>query len=63
MLTGKTRYRTGWFGRLILQVEEQIGRTDPMTCETDYFPRWRDAKAEDLLSSGVALTCGPIVSA
>ena len=24
MLTGKTRYRKGWFGKVILQVEENI---------------------------------------
>lgn len=39
MLTGKTRYRTGWFGKLILQVEVR-GK------HSMFY--WRDAKVEDL---------------
>lgn len=47
-LTGATRYRDGWFGGLILQVEER--------CKMGHNGRnrlvfsWRDAKAWDLLA-------------
>lgn len=52
-LTGATRYRNGWFGSLVLQVEETYavgyrGRpriNEPTHCEET---RWRDAKATDL---------------
>lgn len=41
-LTGRTRYRTGWFGWLILQVEV-IDRRYRDVGEAI----WRDAKADD----------------
>lgn len=48
-LTGHTRYRADWRGRLILQVEERVQgdyyATGPAT--EDRF-RWRDACVEDL---------------
>jgi len=50
-LTGRTRYRRGWFGRLILQVEETGCLFDPRgggSYSPDYT-RWRDAKVDDLI--------------
>lgn len=50
-ITGETRYRTGWFGKLILQVEENtsgylsVGGCNPRRVNST---RWRDAKAQDL---------------
>lgn len=47
-LTGKTRYRAGWGGKLILQVEYAYDGSS----FDDMWPRtcidWRDAKMEDL---------------
>lgn len=50
--TGKSRYRIGWRGRLILQIEiaERTGRLNE-GCGvewTGYNMRWRDANAFDL---------------
>jgi hypothetical protein len=41
-LTGRTRYRTGWFGWIILQVEEIDRRY-----RDEGEAIWRDAKAVD----------------
>ena len=41
-LTGRTRYRSGWFGRLILQVEVLDRRY-----REDGDLLWVDARAED----------------
>lgn len=49
ILTGKTRYRNTFFGRLILQVEEIIYKDCMYSFDTYHFKRWRDAKATDLL--------------
>lgn len=49
--TGKVRYRVGWFGKLILQVEEQY-QTYCHEGGGSYSPEfkgWRDAKVEDLV--------------
>lgn len=50
--TGKTRYRSGWRGKLILQVEVLVSSVDtcPMTCDSHTFQttKWRDARVEDL---------------
>ncbi|MBV2181694.1 MAG: hypothetical protein KUL86_10745 [Castellaniella sp.] len=49
-LTGKTRYRLGWRGRLVLQVEYRACRPGNMyTITPPYLVRyWRDATVEDL---------------
>lgn len=52
-LTGATRYRTGWFGGLILQVEERYqvglgGRPRLGSATHGWMTRWRDAVANDL---------------
>jgi hypothetical protein len=47
-LTGRTKYRTGWFGWLILQVEVIDRRYDD---EGEAI--WRDAKAEDFAPNHV----------
>jgi hypothetical protein len=58
-LTGATRYRTGWFGRLILQVEERYvayyegrpgfeRRPDPNPIRNPvHATKWRDASVSD----------------
>ena len=45
-LTGKYRFRTNWFGKIILQVEYSITDYDPTGSTTR--TNWRDAKVEDL---------------
>ena len=49
-LTGRTRYRTGWFGRLILQVEFRYV-VDPLNINLLRFIgpdlQWRDARRDD----------------
>ena len=52
-LTGATRYRSGWFGGLILQVEEYHkvgyrGRPRLNDTPTCLDTKWRDAKIYDL---------------
>ena len=62
-LTGKTRVRVGWFGRLILQVEvkhpkevstDQLTRCHGTTQRHEWaagaFTFWQDARASDLAS-------------
>lgn len=52
-LTGRTRYREGWFGRLILQVEEtriRIEKVYGVLSGYDIrhpYTVWRDARAMD----------------
>lgn len=47
-LTGRTRYREGWFGRLILQVEVDVtGSPLVSQMEPGRYAIWRDAKAPD----------------
>lgn len=45
-LTGKFRFRTNWFGKLILQVEYTY--TDFVADSSTERRNWRDAKVEDL---------------
>lgn len=46
-LTGRTKYRETWFGRLVLQVEVCTTYISPVD-EYDWFDiSWRDARAED----------------
>lgn len=51
-LTGRRRYRKGWRGRLVLQVEKVQHYVDvePMDMSTTAWDvvEWRDAKVEDL---------------
>jgi len=48
MLTGKTRYRRNWRGKMILQVEEKFHHMDDLGGSGYYDEydslRWRDAK-------------------
>lgn len=51
-LTGRTRYRVGWFGKLVLQVEYATREAHPGTQGrgTDWKwtgRAWRDARCED----------------
>lgn len=48
-LTGRTRYRAGWFGRLILQVEVDVTGS-PWVSQMDpgLHTKWRDARVDDL---------------
>lgn len=53
-LTGRTRYRVGWFGRLVLQVELY-----------DFQPLhlfWRDARCDDFNVMGDMFAKAPIPS-
>lgn len=50
MLTGNTRYRLGWFGKVILEVSEW--RRRPTRSNPDTWPwieDWRDATFRDVL--------------
>ncbi|WP_241301038.1 hypothetical protein [Burkholderia cenocepacia] len=50
MLTGNTRYRLGWFGKVILEVSEW--RRRPTRGHPDTWPwieDWRDATFRDVL--------------
>jgi hypothetical protein len=54
-ITGATRYRTGWFGKLILQVEENVEFYRPAGyCNPSKIisTRWRDARPSDLYLIG-----------
>lgn len=45
----RTRYRVGWRGKLILQVDDLVPYGyDPATDEVQTLTRWRDATLEDL---------------
>lgn len=45
-LTGKFRFRTNWFGKLILQVEYSYTVTEGSSTTTR--TNWRDGAVEDL---------------
>lgn len=49
-LTGNTRYRQNWRGRMILQVEESYTDSSCIGGYVDVWPakRWRDARLSDL---------------
>lgn len=49
-LTGRKRYRRGWGGTLVLQVEETFDKTTSLhgNIETHEVTQWRDAKTEDV---------------
>jgi hypothetical protein len=58
-LTGKTQYRAGWFGQIILQVEYSYGclpagarpRADGSNIVTRY--EWRDATVADVFARAI----------
>ena len=53
MLTGRTRYRKGWFGKVILQVEETVTIDDDVGygigTHSHQETCWRDAGPNDIL--------------
>lgn len=51
-LTGKTRFRTNFLGRLILQVE--VRETWGLSCMEQTSYHWRDAKTEDFSQISVS---------
>jgi hypothetical protein len=49
MLTGRTRYRIGWFGRLVVQVEYWTTLSVAgQILVRRHVRHWRDARAEDM---------------
>jgi hypothetical protein len=44
----KFRFRTGFRGKLILQVQERLEYTDPQCFDTTYYNQWRDATVSDM---------------
>jgi hypothetical protein len=59
-LTGRARYRHGWLGKLILQIEYEApvipsGRRQPLD-GGEFECRWRDARVEDLAPFGGPLS-------
>jgi len=57
-LTGRTRYRTNWRGKLILQVEFSRSYCHDLNGSGYYdegtTTHWRDATAEDLINRETA---------
>lgn len=49
-LTGNTRFRRGWFGKMVLQVE-----VDPCSIDGPFGNFWRDATLFDLQELGYKL--------
>jgi len=49
-LTGRRRYRIGWMGSVILQVEVSgvYSSPDPLDFYQSPYTKWRDATVEDL---------------
>ena len=51
-LTGTTRYRTGFLGVVILQVQESVTVDEDvgygMGTHSSQYLRWRDARVQDL---------------
>lgn len=54
MLTGRLAWRRGWFGRLILRVEERV----PSEVPGSFYLTWRDARQTDLAALGLATLKG-----
>lgn len=57
-LTGRTRYRSNWRGKLILQIEYSLHHVRDLN-GTGYYDEWdtlhwRDAKATDLVNGAAA---------
>jgi hypothetical protein len=55
-LTGRTRHRRTWWGKMILQVEEEIGLSERrrLRMSTGMAFRWRDAVSSDVVYLGEA---------
>lgn len=53
--TGRLRFRPGWWGRVVAQVEVRI-RPAAMSAEFEPYLRWRDAEATDELWTTVFIT-------
>lgn len=47
-LTGKCRYRSTFFGKLVLQVQYHYEHTSGDYMDTRTITSWRDAKTQDL---------------
>jgi hypothetical protein len=47
-LTGEIKYRSGWFGKVILQVEIVVESQDEYSLATHEYNDWRDARIEDM---------------
>lgn len=47
-LTGRTRLRSNWRGKIFLQVEFELSYTLVATSDIKKILCWRDAKTEDL---------------
>lgn len=60
-LTGRTRYRVGWFGRLVLQVEVDLSGS-PWISRMDMgaYTKWRDARCADFNAMGDLFAKAPI---
>lgn len=60
-LTGRTRYRSSWRGKLILQVEYKQHYFNDLNgsgyYDEGFTTHWRDAKVEDL--PGQSIAAGP----
>lgn len=46
-LTGRRRFRTSFFGRIVLQVETTNEYVDPLDGRVSIWANWRDARASD----------------
>lgn len=59
-LTGRARYRHGWRGKLILQVEYETPFLRPERHQQpelgEFECRWRDAQIQDLVTFGGPLS-------
>jgi len=55
-LTGNTRYRSNWLGKLILQVEYTYEESGCYDMDWRTVILWRDAKVEDLTGIKVFLS-------
>ena len=60
-LTGRTRYRVTWLGRLVLQVEVDVTGS-PWVSQMDIgsHTSWRDARCEDFNAFGRLFARAPI---
>ena len=56
MLTGNTRYRVGFFGRIIVQVEQRWWGMPPHSRVVGWNATWRDASPLDLADLEVPKT-------
>lgn len=52
-LTGRLRYRTGAFGKVVLQVEEHRFGMPAYSRHVGCWTDWRDADVQDLVSGAI----------